>query len=192
MKFWGSLPERRSSIYLTKRTLSGKFNSIKRVPSSTFNFLLGRHRITHLLLGVTSASEVLQERNESTFGNIDGVFCIADDMILAATTPAEHDAIARKVLDRAQQKNVKFNPNKVHWKVAEVKYMHHVLTSAEVRPDEDKVQVVLELPTPQSRLELQQVLGVVNYLGRFIPNMSTVVENNSISTSWISTPKENL
>ena len=64
--------------------------------------------------------------------------------------------------------------------------------SAGVRLDEDKVQAMLELPTPQSRLELQQVLGVVNYLGRFIPNMSTVVENNSISTSWISTPKENL
>ena len=89
---------------MTKRTLSGKFNSIKRVPSSTFNFLLGRHRITHLLLGVTSASEVLQERNESTFGNTDGIFGITDDMILAATTTTEHDAITRKVLDRATEK----------------------------------------------------------------------------------------
>ena len=95
-------------------------------------------------------------------------------MILAATTPAEHDAIARKVLDRAQQKNVKFNPNKIQWKVEEVKYMGHVLTSAGVRQDEVKVQAVLELPTPQSRLELQRVLSVVNYLGRFIPNMSTI------------------
>ena len=53
--------------------------------------------------------------------------------------------------------------------------MRHVLTSAGVRPDEDKVQVVLELPTPQSRLELQRVLGVVNYLGQSIPNMSTII-----------------
>ena len=52
--------------------------------------------------------------------------------------------------------------------------MGHVLTSAGVCQDEDKVQAVLELPTPQSRLELQRVLGVVNYLGRFIPNMSTI------------------
>jgi len=46
------------------------------------------------------ASEVLEERNESTFGDIDGVFCIADDMILAATTLNEHDASAHKVLDQ--------------------------------------------------------------------------------------------
>ena len=123
---------------------------------------------------MTSASEVLQERNESTFGNTDGIFCITDDMILAATTTTEHDAITRKVVDRVQEKNVKFNPNNIQLKVAEVKYMGHVLTSAGVRPDEDTVQAVLELPTPQSRLELQQVLGVVNYLARFIPNMSTI------------------
>ena len=52
--------------------------------------------------------------------------------------------------------------------------MGHVLTSAGVRLDEDKVQAVLELSTPQSHLELQRVLGVVNYYGRFIPNMSTI------------------
>ena len=52
--------------------------------------------------------------------------------------------------------------------------MGHVLTSAGVRPDEEKVHAMLELPTPQSRLELQRVLGVVNYLGWFIPNMSTI------------------
>ena len=46
--------------------------------------------------------------------------------------------------------------------------------SAGVRLDEDKVQAVLELPTPQSRLQLQGVLAVVHYLGRFIPNMSTI------------------
>ena len=95
-------------------------------------------------------------------------------MILAAPTPTEHDAIARKVLDSPRQKNVKFNPNMIQWKVPEVKYIGHVLTSAGVHPDEDKVQALLELPTPQSRLELQRVLGVVNYLGRFITNMSTI------------------
>ena len=36
------------------------------------------------------------------------------------------------------------------------------------------MQAVLELPALQSPLELQRVLGVVNYLGQFIPNMSTI------------------
>jgi len=46
--------------------------------------------------------------------------------------------------------------------------------SAGVRLDEDKVQAVLELPTPQSCLQLQGVLAVVHYLGRFIPNVSII------------------
>ena len=66
----------------------------------TFNSLLGHRRFHCLPFGVMPASEVLEERNESTFGDIDGVFCIADDMILAATTLNEHDASAHKVLDQ--------------------------------------------------------------------------------------------
>jgi len=151
----------------------------------TFNSLLGCHCFNRLLLSVTSASELLQERNESTFGDIYGVFCIADDMILSATTPTEHNAIARKVLDGARQKNVKFNPNNIQWKVAEVKYMDHVLTSAGVRLDEDKVQAMLELPTLQSRLELQRVLNSLNPLLTRVPLHTSMGRPRAISTPKI-------
>ena len=45
----------------------------------------------------------MQKRNEETFGDISGVHVIADDLIIAAATEQEHDAILRKVLDRAIQ-----------------------------------------------------------------------------------------
>ena len=47
--------------------------------------------------GISSASEVMQKRNEETFADIPGVRIIAEDMIISAKDETEHDAIVRKV-----------------------------------------------------------------------------------------------
>ena len=62
--------------------------------------------------GISSASEVMQKRNEETFGNISGVHIIADDLIIAAGNEEEHDKILQDVLQRAREKGVKFNKYK--------------------------------------------------------------------------------
>ncbi len=46
--------------------------------------------------GISSASEVLQKRNEETFGDIKGVHVIADDIIICARNNEEHDATGNK------------------------------------------------------------------------------------------------
>ena len=47
--------------------------------------------------GISSASEVIQKRNEETFRNIYGVHIIAYDLILAAHNEEEHDKIFQDV-----------------------------------------------------------------------------------------------
>ena len=54
--------------------------------------------------GLSSASEVMQKRNEEIFGDIPGVHVIADEIIIAAPTEQQHDVIFKTVLDRARQK----------------------------------------------------------------------------------------
>lgn len=83
----------------------------------TFNTPWGRYRFKRLPFGVKSASEVFQQYNNEVFGNIDGVHIVADDMIIAAATEQEHDAIVANIMERAEQHNVKFNPDKIQFKV---------------------------------------------------------------------------
>ena len=39
----------------------------------------------------------------------------------------------------------------------------------------DKVKAIQDLPAPHNVPELRQVLGMINYLGRFLPNLLRVV-----------------
>ena len=87
----------------------------------TFNTPYGRYRFKRMPFGISSAPEVFQKKNEAIFGDIDGVEVIFDDIIVAAKDDHEHDEIMRKLLQRARDANVKFNPAKLQYKVSEVK-----------------------------------------------------------------------
>ena len=65
---------------------------------TTFHSPWGRKGFLRMPFGLPSASEIMQKRNEETFGDISGVHVIADDLIIVAENPQEHDHIMRLVL----------------------------------------------------------------------------------------------
>ena len=94
-------------------------------------------------------------------------------MIIAGTDEAQHDESVKKLLDWARASGVKFNCQKIQWKVSEVRFMGHASADS-LKADREKVQANADMPTPRSKAELQRVLGVINYLSRFIPDMSVI------------------
>ena len=140
----------------------------------TFNTPFGRYRFKRMPFGISSAPEVFQKKNEALFGDIDGVEIIFDDIIVAAESEVEHGTIMRKLLQRAREANVKFNEAKLQFKVSEVKYMGNIVSESGLKPDDEKIRVILEMPVPERKEELQRLLGMVNYFAQFIPNQSTI------------------
>lgn len=55
-----------------------------------------------------------------------------------------------------------------------VHYMGHVLTKEGLSLDPERVEDILQVPTPQNRKDLQVFLGMVNFVARFVPNMSAL------------------
>ena len=139
-----------------------------------FNTPYGRYRFKRMPFGISSAPEVFQKKNETIFGDIDGMKVIFDDIIVAAKDDHEHDEIMRKLLQRARDANVKFNPAKLQYKVSEVKYMGNIVSESGLKPDAEKVRAIIQMPPPQNREELQRFLGMVNYFSQFIPNQSEI------------------
>jgi hypothetical protein len=146
-------------------------------PSSflcTFHTPWGRKRFLRMPFGISSASEIMQKRNEQTFADIPGVHVIADDLIIAGSSEAEHDAILLRVLERARERNIKFNLNKLQFKKNEVTYMGHIVTAKGLRPCPKKINAIMDMPCPTDKPSLLRFLGMVRYLAQFIPGESTL------------------
>ena len=51
-------------------------------------------------------------------------------------------------------------------------YIGHTFTSERIEPDKEKVQAILLMPEPSTKQELQRFIGMIQYLGKFIPDLS--------------------
>ena len=68
------------------------------------------------------------------------------------------------------------NKEKCVFKVKEVTYIGHKLTQEGINPDDEKVRAIKDIPAPTDKKGLDRLLGTVNYLGKFIPNLASVTE----------------
>ena len=87
-------------------------------------------------------------KNYEAFGDIEGVFMIADDILIARKDTKDHDKILMKtVLNRAERLNIKFSKGKIQYKVPSVKKnMGNMITVESRKVYSDKVKAVLEMP----------------------------------------------
>ena len=69
-----------------------------------------------------------------------------------------------------------------------VEYLGHRVDSTGLHPTEDKLKAVAEAPPPRNLKELRSFLGLLNYYGSFIRNLSTLLHPlNSLlqkGTKW--------
>ena len=105
----------------------------------------------------------MQKHNETVFGDIDGVYVIAD-IVVAAGNEKEHDTIMLSLLNRAKEKGICFNRNKTQFKVNFVRYMGHLVTEDRLMPDDEKINAIVNMPPPTDVSSLQRQLGMAKYL----------------------------
>ena len=140
----------------------------------TFNTPFGRYKFNRMPFGVCSASDVAQKMVDDNFSDIPGVLAVHDDIIVAGADGEGHDTALKLVLDRAKERNIKFNRTKIQLRIDKVKYLGSIVSGEGFRPDPDKIKAIVDMPQPQNKQDLQRLLGMVNYLSQYIPNMSEI------------------
>ena len=88
---------------------------------------------------------------------------------------ANYDENLRKLLDRAREVNLKLSSKKMNLKKPEVEFMGHVISKDGLKPDPDKVKAVETCPSQHVRKRLS-LLGLINYLAKFLPRLSEVAQ----------------
>ncbi|XP_062710950.1 uncharacterized protein K02A2.6-like [Aedes albopictus] len=134
----------------------------------------GYYRYKRLMFGLNCASEIFQSVMERILSGLPGVVSFIDDILIYAETKAEHDAILRSVLERLQSFGITINRRKCEFGKRSVTFMGHRLSERGISPAIDKVEAINRCREPHSVEELRSFLGLVNYLGKFIPNLATL------------------
>lgn len=145
----------------------------------TFNTPFGRYKFLCLPFGINAAPEIFHAEMVKLFGDVEGLIIYIDDFLSFAKKVDEHNRILNTVLERARNVGLKFNKLKSKFLLNEIKFIGHVFNDMGVKPDLSKIDSILKMPIPKDVPELQRFLGMVNYLGSFIKNLSSKNANLS-------------
>ena len=157
---------------------------------TTFITPFGRFFYKRLPQGISSAPEIFQKQMENILAGQKNVEIFMDDIMVHSENDDVHEthlAAAMKCLAAA---GVKLNKEKQELRRREIKFLGHIISGDGIRPDPEKIAAILEMNEPGNLLELRRFLGMVNFLGRHLKNLSTVLNpltellNNDTAWTW--------
>ncbi|TWW75241.1 Retrovirus-related Pol polyprotein from transposon 17.6 [Takifugu flavidus] len=96
-----------------------------------------------------------------------------DDIIVWGSTREEHDRRLRQVLDKTREVNLKLNKDKCEFGVKSLTFVGDVVSEEGVKPDPRKTSAINNMERPTNKDEVRRFLGMVTYLAKFVPQLST-------------------
>ncbi|XP_077249459.1 uncharacterized protein LOC143888967 [Tasmannia lanceolata] len=99
-----------------------------------------------------------------------------DDMIVKAKTREEHAGALRKFFQRIQKFKLRLNPNKCVFGVTSGKLLGFLVSQRGIEVDPQKIKAIQEMAPPKTEKQIRGFLGKVQYLRRFIAQLTTTCE----------------
>ncbi|KAK3085220.1 hypothetical protein FSP39_000156 [Pinctada imbricata] len=139
---------------------------------------LGFYEYNRMPFGLTNAPATYQRVMEECLGDLHLNICFIylDDLIIVSKTFEEHLDRLQRVFQKLREAGLKLTPKKCHLMMKKVKYVGHVVSEEGIEPDPQKIEKVIEWPTPTSKEEVRQFLGFVGYYRKFVKDFSKIAK----------------
>ena len=95
-----------------------------------------------------------------------------DDVVVKSKNYTEHLADLRKTLESTRRHGLKMNPNKCAFGVSAGQFLGFMIYERGIEIGERSITAIDKVVPPTSKKELQSLIGKINFIRRFISNLS--------------------
>ncbi|XP_052736677.1 uncharacterized protein LOC128197875 [Vigna angularis] len=158
------------------------YNQIKMVPEdmekTTFITLWGTFCYKVMSFGLKNAGATYQRAMVTIFHDMmhKEIEVYVDDMIAKSESEEEHILNLKKLFERLRKYELRLNPAKCTFGVKSGKLLGFVVSQKGIEVDPDKVRAISEMPMPRTEKEVRGFLGRLNYIARFISQLTATCE----------------
>ncbi len=142
---------------------------------TTFITPFGRYFFRRLPFGITSAPEIFQREMSAILKDLEAVAVFMDDILVYGNTPEEHEHRLHRALEAVDRAGLKLNTEKCLLRQGQLRYLGHVIDKEGICPDTTQIEAITHLEKPKNISELRRMLGMIHYLGRYVPHLSDVI-----------------
>ena len=143
-----------------------------------FNSHRGWFRFLQMPFGAKMSQDVFQLQMDAILEQCPGVIGIHDDMLIFGVDQEDHDANLINLLNICQKEGLVLNSKKLELRRERVTFFRAEYSMQGMHPDPKKVQGITEMTAPMDKQQLQSFLGMVNYMGTFIPLRAMLKKDN--------------
>jgi len=142
------------------------------VPKTAITTPFGLFEFPYMSFGLRNAAQTFQRFIDEVLRDFDFSFAYIDDILIASTTPEEHEKHLRTIFKRLKEYGVVINPSKSIFGLTQIEFLGYRITQQGTAPLPEKVQTIVNFPQPTTAKALRQYLGMFNFYRRFIPRAS--------------------
>ena len=154
----------------------------------TINTHQGLYRYTHLPFGVLPAPAIFQRIMDTTLQGVPHTVWYLDDILVTGSTQQEHFQNLEEVLKRLRDQSARVKKSKCAFLQKSLEFLGHQIDSEGLHTTTKKVEAIAQVPRPSNQRQLCSSLGLAQYYGKFVPNLSTLLHplNNLLqqNTRW--------
>ena len=115
----------------------------------------------------TSTAALVRGLDHALQGIGDHVISFVDDTLITSDSTEQHLRHLDELLTRLEKSNLTLNLSKSSFFKKETKFLGFILTTDGIQPDPEKIQGIMEFPTPRNTKQLRGFLGLVNFYSKF-------------------------
>ena len=145
------------------------------VPKTAIATPFGLFEFLRMPFGLRNAAQSFQRFIDQVLQGLHFAYAYIDDILVASTSPQEHQQHLRLLFKRFHQYGIVINPAKCEFGQSELTFLGHLVTKHGISPLPDRVKVIQEFPIPSSQTKLREFLGIVNFYHRFLPRCATIL-----------------
>ena len=125
---------------------------------------------------------MFQRKRHQLIEGLSGIEVIADDFAVVDFGDSlpdayrSHDANAVAFIRRREDRGVRLNPDTMQLRMPEIPFIGHVATGEVLRVDPRKVRAITEMLRPTDVPSVQRLLGMTQYLAKFLPHLSDMTK----------------
>ena len=133
----------------------------------------GLFQFNRLPFGASTAPAIFQRCMDTLMQGIPNLVCYMDDILVTGPTVEQHLQNVEEAMRRLVEAGLRLNREKCFFLKSRIEYLGCIIDENGRHPTDEKIRAIREAPRPQNVSELRAFLGIINYYGKFMPNLSS-------------------
>lgn len=164
--------------HFSKLDFSHAYLQMKVHPESqkflTINTHKGLYGCKRLMYGLNAAPAIWQRYVEGLFRGMEGIKIFMDDARVTGPDDQSHLKVLETFFQKCKEHGLKLNLTKSKFFQNEITFLGHKIDAKGLHKTDEKISAIANAPIPNNIQDIKSFLGLVNFYGKFCPNLATI------------------